>query len=414
MSERTQRPGALAGTALEGAYQLTRLVGEGGMGAVYEGLQISLNRRVAVKVMARELAGSPEALARFRREVHITTRLAHPHIVQVLDVGSTPEGLPFLVMEYLEGEDLERRLRRVRRLPLPRVMHVVRQAVSALAATHRKGIVHRDLKPGNIFLLEAEGISDFVKVVDFGISKSDSAGAAITDQSMMLGTPKYMAPEQVVGKSRKVDHRADQWALACIAWEALAGREPFRGRDVTALLYQVVHGEPPSLLAEAPEVPPAVEEVLRKALSRKPGERYPQIAAFWTALSAAAEPELSTVTSTAPVVQPSPVLQRAAAPLRSATQWMQRRLVKPPPTPPKAGMMALTRALGKRALDELIPRRKEAARRKEVAARRRKRLVRRVTFLVAIGAGLALGVVVVRAGVPLHWPPRLPAAASAR
>jgi serine/threonine protein kinase len=407
MAERHQRPGALVGMALEGAYQLTRLVGEGGMGAVYEGQQISLNRRVAVKVMARDLAGSPEALARFRREVHITTRLCHPHIVQVLDVGSTPEGLPFLVMEYLEGEDLERRLKRVHRLPLPRVMHVVRQAVSALSATHRKGIVHRDLKPGNIFLLEAEGISDFVKVVDFGISKSDSTGAAITDQSMMLGTPKYMAPEQVVGKSRKVDHRADQWALGCIAWEALAGREPFRGRDVTALLYQVVHGDPPSLVEEVPEIPPAVEAVLRRALARKPADRYPHIAAFWSALSAAAAEHVPEVEPSVVARSTPPLVARSTPPLperlRAATQWMRRER-KPPP---KVGMMALTRALGKRALDELLPSRKEAARRK-------KRRTRRLMFAAAIGATVMVAaVVMVRAGVPL-WLARLPPAAAAR
>src|SRR5262249_32902257 len=153
-------------------------------------------------------AGNTEALARFRREIHVTTRLAHPHIVQVLDVGATRDGLPFLVMELLQGEDLERRLKRVRRLPLVAVLRLVGQAASALSATHRKAIVHRDLKPGNVFLVEAEGISDFVKVLDFGISKTQFAGVALTHGSVMLGTPKYMAPEQVVGHARKVDHRA--------------------------------------------------------------------------------------------------------------------------------------------------------------------------------------------------------------
>jgi serine/threonine protein kinase len=358
MTERNQRPGALVGTALEGGYQLTRLVGEGGMGAVYEGTQVRLNRRVAVKVMARDLAGNPEALARFRREVHITTRLAHPHIVQVLDVGTTPDGLPFLVMELLEGEDLERRLKRVRWLPLARVVQVVDQVASALAATHRKGIVHRDLKPANVFLLDAEGVSDFVKVLDFGISKTQSSGAAITQGSVMMGTPKYMAPEQIIGR-RKVDQRADQWALACIAWEALTGRPPFAGKDVAAILYQVVHGDPPRLAEEAPDLPPDVEVVLRRALSKRAGDRFATMAAFARALAVAAQPPRELP---APTTQPSiPVFFDAPpdpAPglLADATRWLRRLGTPrpPPPPPPRRGRVASTLVIGRRALEELL------------------------------------------------------------
>src|SRR5215831_12538115 len=169
----------MVGTVLGDAYRLTRLVGQGGMGAVYEGVQTRLNKRIAVKVMARELAPNAEALARFRREAEVTSQLGHPHIVQVFDFGMAPSGEPYLVMEYLEGEDLEKRIQRGR-LPLPAAAHIIRQVASALAATHAKGIIHRDLKPANIFILNVEGETDFVKVVDFGISKVKSATTRLT------------------------------------------------------------------------------------------------------------------------------------------------------------------------------------------------------------------------------------------
>ena len=214
----------LLGTVLEGAYRIERLVGEGGMGAVYEAAHLRLGTRVAVKVMARELAANPEALARFHREALVTSGLGHPHIVKVLDFSTTPSGEPFLAMEFLEGEDLEHRLRRVRRLPIAEVVHIIKQVASALAATHAKAIVHRDLKPGNIFLLTAAGENDFVKVLDFGISKVRSASTKLTRTSSVMGTPAYMSPEQARGHIEDIDERTDQWALACIVWECLSGR----------------------------------------------------------------------------------------------------------------------------------------------------------------------------------------------
>src|SRR5207247_1702896 len=157
--------------------------------------------------------------ARFRREVQVTSQLAHPHIVHVSDFGNAPGGQPYLVMEYLEGEDLADRLHRVGRLSLETALGIVNQVASALAATHAKGIVHRDLKPENVFLLRVEGVSDFVKVVDFGISKVKHSDEKLTRASVMMGTPAYMAPEQATGRVDDIDHRTDQWALACLAWE---------------------------------------------------------------------------------------------------------------------------------------------------------------------------------------------------
>jgi serine/threonine protein kinase len=209
---------ALVGAVLGGVYRITGLIGEGGMGAVYEAVQLRLNKRVAVKLMARDLAANREALARFHREAEITSRLGHPHLVSVVDFGQAESGEPYLVMEYLEGEDLDHRLRRVGRMPIEAVAHVVKQVASALSAAHGQGVVHRDLKPGNIFLVQIPGEPDFAKVLDFGISKMKAARTQLTNASAVMGTPNYMSPEQATGMVEEVDHRTDQWALACIAW----------------------------------------------------------------------------------------------------------------------------------------------------------------------------------------------------
>lgn len=278
------------GTVLGEAYRLGRRLAEGGMGIVYEAHHLRLGRRCAVKVMSRELAASADALARFHREAEITSQLAHPHIIHVLDFGTAPGGQPYLAMEYLDGEDLAQRLRRVGRLPLEGALRIVKQIASALAATHARGIVHRDLKPANVFLLALDGEPDFVKVVDFGISKIQTGTTSkLTRASVLMGTPDYMSPEQASGRVRDVDHRTDQWALACIAWELLTGASPFSATDVTALLYQVVHGEP-QVQPRAAALSPPIETVLRRALAKRKGDRYPTIAAFARAFEVAANP----------------------------------------------------------------------------------------------------------------------------
>jgi tRNA A-37 threonylcarbamoyl transferase component Bud32 len=279
---------ALIGTTLDGAYRITRLIAEGGMSAVYEAVQLRLNQRVAVKVMARELASNQEALARFRREADITSRLRHPHLVTVSDFGTAPEGQPYLVMEYLEGIDLEHRIRQVGQLPLPTVVHIAQQVSSALGAAHDQGIVHRDLKPANVFLVELTGEPDFAKVLDFGISKVRAANTQLTKASSIIGTPNYMSPEQATGMLDEIDHRTDQWALACIVWEMLAGRPPFAADDMSAVFYQVIHLDPQPLGKHRPDLPPAVEAVLRRALSKSMAERFPSLRDFATALAGAA------------------------------------------------------------------------------------------------------------------------------
>src|SRR5262245_26781331 len=279
-----------AGTVLGDSYRVTRAIGIGGMGAIYEAAHIGSGKRVAVKMMSRELAAHPEALARFRREVKVTTELAHPHIVDVFDFGAAPTGEPYLVMEFLEGEDLEQRLERDGPVPLAMAADIVNQVASALAVAHEEGVIHRDLKPGNIFLVRVATGGVFVKVVDFGISKVlKSATTKLTMARAVVGTPEFMSPEQAAGRVDWVDHRSDQWALACLAWHMLSGRLPFWKPDVTAILTQVISEEPTPLEGERGAlIPPAIDKVLRRALSKRREDRFPIITAFARAFDAAA------------------------------------------------------------------------------------------------------------------------------
>ena len=262
------------------------------MGAVYEAVQfrlgsLTLGKRVAVKLMARELAANSEALARFHREAQVTSLLGHPHLVTVIDFGMTGDGEPYFIMEYLEGEDLEHRLRRVRRMPVEAVVHVVRQVASALSAAHELGIVHRDLKPGNVFLMRVDDEPDFVKVLDFGISKMKTAHTQLTSVQTIMGTPNYMSPEQVGGLVEEIDHRTDQWALGCMAWEMLLGRCPFVADDNSALFYQIINLAPSPLVPRVPGLPPEAEQVLRRALEKQPAARYFSMREFARALETA-------------------------------------------------------------------------------------------------------------------------------
>jgi len=278
------------GSVLDGAYRLVRVISHGGHGTVYEALQVKLARQVAVKIMAGELVENDEAQARFRRELSITSQLAHPHIVQLLDFGTTPDGHPYLVTEYLEGEDLDLRLAKVKRMSLDQTLTIARQIGMALGAVHARGIVHRDLKPGNVLLLTAESLGDFIKLLDFGISKVVRSTTQITRQSTLLGTPGYMSPEQADGRSDTVDHRSDQWALAAMIWHMLSGQPPFTADTLNELLSQVVHADPPPLGQVAPDVPSAdrLDGVLRQALAKQQRQRFPTVAAFLRALHAAA------------------------------------------------------------------------------------------------------------------------------
>jgi serine/threonine-protein kinase len=261
------------GQILHDTYRLERLIGEGGMGKVYEAAHLRLKRRFAVKVLSPVVATLPEAVARFRREGEVTSALGHPHIIDVVDSHITSDGQPYIVMELLDGESLGSRLARPPALALREAAEIVRQAASALHAAHGLGVVHRDLKPENVFLCRrSEGI--FVKVLDFGISKVLGSQSMLTAASVIMGTPSYMAPEQAEGRIAEIDARTDIFALGAILYEMLAGRPPFLGESITAVLYQTVHQEPIPLRELQPLVPAAVERVVARALAKRPSERY--------------------------------------------------------------------------------------------------------------------------------------------
>ena len=336
--------GGLVGSVLGGAYRITRLIGEGGMGSVYEAIQLRLDKRVAVKLMARELATNEEALARFHREAGVASTLGHPHLVNVIDFGTSAAGEPYLVMEYLDGEDLDHRIRRVQRLALGPAVEITKQVAAALAAAHAQGIVHRDLKPANVYLVDVPGEADFVKVLDFGVSKIKAARTKLTRATSLLGTPEYMSPEQATGMVDEIDHRSDQWALGCIAWEMLSGRAPFVADDPSALFYQVINLDPQPLAPRVPDLPPGVEEALRRALAKRPSDRFASIKEFARAFEAAALGHLIDVTPTpvtvsnpqglgdirgytrsAPAGSNAPE-GRAAGPM-PGSPWLRRRLV---------------------------------------------------------------------------------------
>lgn len=269
------------GTVLGGTYRLTRLLGEGGMGAVYEAYHASAGKRVAVKVMHRGLLAYPELSARFRREAKVTSELNHPNVVKVFDLGFGDAGEPYIVMEFLEGEDLQTRIERGGPLPLATVVQIVNQIASALAEAHTASVVHRDLKPDNVFLVGAPAAPVFAKVVDFGISKVLKVSATkLTVARALIGTPEFMAPEQAEGRHDQIDHRTDQWSLACVAWVALTGCLPFAGSDPNATLNQVIAAVPTPPAPGAPRIAPEIEAVLRRGLSKRPLDRFPTIRAF--------------------------------------------------------------------------------------------------------------------------------------
>ena len=242
-------PGAL----LDGRYRISRLIAEGGMGAVYEAEAVRIGRPVAVKVLHPRFAQSPIEVERFRREARTAVQVSSPHVVEMLDFGQAPTGELFLVMELLQGESLRDRLAREGALPPSLVADLMRQLLRGLVAAHAAGITHRDLKPDNLWLVPEDG-QVRLTILDFGIAKQAGGvpGAASTQAGLVVGTPEYLAPEQAVGG--ELDHRADLYSAGLIAWVLLTGRHPFPTADTRALLKSQAFEPVPSPEREAPEL----------------------------------------------------------------------------------------------------------------------------------------------------------------
>jgi len=277
----TEVPATLPAGFRLGKYAIRRLLGAGGMGAVYEGHHTEIGKRVAIKVLAPELAAAPGARARFLREAQLTSRIRHPNIVAVHDVGSE-EGYAFIVMELLEGEDLATRLERGGQLAVQELADIMLAVCSAVAEAHRVGITHRDLKPQNIFLARApQGIEP--KVLDFGISKgSDTKPGALTGTGM-IGTPYYFAPEQILD-AQSAGPASDQYALGVILYECLSGQRPYEGDNLFVVFKAIVDATARPIGELRAGVPGDLQGIVARAMHKEASGRFASAAALGRAL----------------------------------------------------------------------------------------------------------------------------------
>ncbi|HWM89083.1 MAG TPA: protein kinase [Kofleriaceae bacterium] len=286
--DRAATPGqSLVGTTLADTYQLVRIIGKGGMGTIYEAHHARLRgKRYALKLLAAQVARQPEILARFRREAEIASQLGNEHIVEAHDFNIS-DGRAYMVMELLDGEDLADRIRRRGALPVGDVMCIVDQLASALDAAHRAQIVHRDLKPPNIYLCRRGGRDDYVKVLDFGLSKVLDSMTVVTRDFTLLGTPAYMSPEQAEGRIQQIDSRADVFALGAITWEMLTGTMAFGAPTFHDVLHKVRFVDPPDVHLVRRDLPAEVSKALRRALAKDRLARTPAVAELAGELAAA-------------------------------------------------------------------------------------------------------------------------------
>ncbi len=283
----------LIGQTLAGKYRVDEFLSEGGMGTVYRGTHILMDKIVAIKVLHPALAADDKIVARFSREARAASRISHPHALNVTDFGESEDGIVFLVMEFLNGRTLKEVVRTDGSMPLVRAVEIMRQVCGALEAAHAENVVHRDLKSDNIMLLDVGG-GDWVKVLDFGIAKiqeTDGRDPDLTAPNLIIGTPQYMSPEQC-SQASEIDSRSDIYSLGVILFELLAGHVPFVGESATAVMMQHLQDEPPDLLAERSDLPPEVGQVVARALAKKPEDRFQKVGELSESLTLAAEKEV--------------------------------------------------------------------------------------------------------------------------
>ncbi|MCB9595873.1 MAG: protein kinase [Sandaracinaceae bacterium] len=310
-----QEPDPLVGRVLDGRYRIERLLGGGGMGRVYDAVQVDLGRRVAVKMLIPELAKNPSILERFRREALAAAVLGHPHIVEVTDLVLPSDGPPFLVMEHLVGEALVDVLTRDGMLTVPRALRITIQLLDALQAAHDAGIVHRDLKPANVFLVALAGGDEMVKLLDFGVAKlRETPGARkLTAVGEMVGTPRFAAPEQLKGGT--VDARTDIYGAGVLLYGMLTGKPPFAGPDMD-LIRAVLEETPMDPRVVNPAVDPVLASIVARAMAKNPDDRFESARAMMDALGGrrakgadeldAARPSVAAVAAQGPAKKSAP------------------------------------------------------------------------------------------------------------
>jgi Flp pilus assembly protein TadD len=305
-------PSAQVGQVIAGRYEIVRLLGQGGMGAVYQAKQISMDRMVALKLIHPHVATSPDVVKRFHREMQACSRIEHPNTIQVFDYGDE-KGQLFLAMEFLDGKPLGKVLAEAGALPLSRLLHITIQITRALGAAHQRGIAHRDLKPDNVMLLERYGEPDFVKVLDFGIARfleEQTDVSKMTAEGALIGTPMYMSPEQALGKT--IDHRSDFYSLGVMLYQMALGQPPFNGPTLASLI--VAHAQeaptPPSSVKPG-IVPASLEKLILRLLAKDPTERPETAAELLHLLEGCKGGDLALASTEAgttarPIVEPQP------------------------------------------------------------------------------------------------------------
>jgi serine/threonine-protein kinase len=276
----------VVGQTIDGRYRVLRVLGEGGMGAVYEAEHTGTGSRVAVKVIHAEMSAKTEVVARFHREARVASAIQTPHIVRVLDAGTAP--VSYMVMELLHGEDVRSLLQRVGKLPPDLALRLVGQVCIGLGKAHEAGVIHRDVKPANLFLSRVDSDEITIKVVDFGIAKMVDAqlpsGSSLTATGGMIGSPLYMSPEQAMGR-KSIDLRTDVWSLGVVLYEALAGRTPhLQGETFMAVMMAILSKPPPPIQDVAPWVPPEIARIVHRMIAEAPDARFPSMAAVLEAI----------------------------------------------------------------------------------------------------------------------------------
>jgi eukaryotic-like serine/threonine-protein kinase len=276
------------GQLLDNKYKIVRLLGEGGMGAVYEGENVRIHHRVAIKVLHPNVAADSGARERFEREAQAAGHIGSEHIVEVFDLGELPSGARYMVMEFLAGEPLSGRVEKLGRMMPAAIAPLMLQLLEGLGAAHVAGIIHRDLKPENVFLQRAKGGLDFVKIVDFGVSKfnqlSGGSAMSMTRTGAVVGTPYYMSPEQVKG-AKTIDHRTDLYSAGVVLFECITGQLPFQADSFNELMFKIALEPPLDPEKAVPGLDPAFARILRKSTAREAADRYQTCEEFAQAIA---------------------------------------------------------------------------------------------------------------------------------
>ena len=335
------------GEIIDGKYRIVRLLGQGGMGGVYEGENTRIHRKVAIKVLHAGVAAKADVVQRFEREAQAAGRIGSEHIVEVLDLGNLPSGERFMVMEFLEGESLGERIKKRKRLPVQEVGPITHQLLQGLAAAHQAGIIHRDLKPDNVFLLATRGGQrDFVKILDFGVSKFsalDADSMSMTKTGAVMGTPYYMSPEQARGS--KIDQRSDLYSVGVVMYQAVTGRVPFAAETFNELVFKIALESPDPAELVVPNLDPGVATIIARAMIRDVNLRFQSAQEFqaavqqWLATGAAVQTPMPGPSGHYPGAQPSYGGFGAQTPQGGVTPYGQQGYGRADASGPHAAML---------------------------------------------------------------------------